>query len=228
METENNKKMQQTEIKPEKKLAYNSIPFERLPISEQNNPDIAYFDALIAKRDSFMSLSETRLEFVQTFSFAIPCQEAIELLTAFSPILEVGSGSGFWTKLIRLAGGTCLAVDTAIRYERELYPFKRNHITDTVFWSDFKNMAQYSDYTLFLCWPPHKTSMAYDALRAYNGNTVLYIGEGTDGATGDDRFHDFLDNSGEWVEDVENYIELPQWYGIHDGLSIYHRASSLS
>jgi hypothetical protein len=70
-----------------------------------------------------------------------------------------------------------------------------------------------------LSWPPYDEPMASDCLTYYQGRHVIYIGEGSGGCTGDERFHDTLYDEFEEIEDVR----LPQWNGIHDYLSVWRR-----
>lgn len=58
-----------------------------------------------------------------------------------------------------------------------------------------------------------------ETLMNYRGDTLVYIGEGGGGCTGDDLFHEILGE--EWH--VEDFYEIPQWYGIHDDLYVYKR-----
>ena len=62
--------------------------------------------------------------------------------------------------------------------------------------------------------------MALDCLTYYEGDALVYVGEGSGGCTGGDKFHKQLDS--EW-KDVRT-IYLPNWPGIHDYLAIYERA----
>jgi hypothetical protein len=79
--------------------------------------------------------------------------------------------------------------------------------------------ADYPDRTLLLIWPPYAEPMAHDALRAFTGRTLVYIGEGDGGCTGDDAFHALID--AEWDEIADHAV--PQWWGLHDHLWIYRR-----
>lgn len=101
--------------------------------------------------------------------------------------------------------------------------------------------------TLFLCWPPYNGAMAIEAVRAYQGDTVVYIGESYGGCTADDDFFTLMgegyepcdksecsgdnepdychlyhgDLKPEW-ERVDDVV-IPRWYGLHDYLYVYKR-----
>ena len=72
---------------------------------------------------------------------------------------------------------------------------------------------------LFLCWPPYAAPMAADALAAYDGDTLIYVGEGAEGCTGDDRFREAL--AANWDEVADH--RLVQWFGLHDWITVYRR-----
>lgn len=61
--------------------------------------------------------------------------------------------------------------------------------------------------------------MAYDYLCQYKGDTVIYIGEGRGGCTGDDSFHEKL----KFEYKLVDVYWIPQHFGIHDQLYIYKR-----
>lgn len=78
----------------------------------------------------------------------------------------------------------------------------------------------HSDSTLFLCWPPYHNSMAYDCLSTYlkhGGKTFIYVGEGSGGCTGCDKFHKLLN---EHMESVR-CISIPRWNGMNDYMEIF-------
>ena len=61
--------------------------------------------------------------------------------------------------------------------------------------------------------------MATDVLAAFRGDRFVYVGEGYGGCTGDDVFHELLEE--EWTE--MKTIEIPQWPCIHDQMTVYGR-----
>lgn len=147
------------------------------------------------------------------YSFAVPTAEVIAELAKLGPIVEVGAGAGYWAMLLQQAGADVIAYDRAPQSKQ----FTRR-------WTEIRRrgprVAQYHpDRALLLCWPPYNTPMAYEALQAYRGQTVIYVGEGHSGCTGDDRFHELL--SAEW-ERVAEY-GIPQWDNMCDDVTVYRR-----
>lgn len=157
-----------------------------------------------------------RYEMNVKYAWAVPNEEALDMIGLFSPegVVEIGAGTGYWAGLLRARG-----IEVAA-YDRK--PHKNSQADGN--WSEVKNggpkMARFHPRkSLFLCWPPYNTPMAWLALQAYRGDTLIYVGEGGSGCTGDDAFHDELDEN--WR--VVAYANIPQWPGIRDSLYIYKR-----
>lgn len=83
-----------------------------------------------------------------------------------------------------------------------------------------ESLAAHPDRVLFLCWPPYDDTMAAEALLNYTGDTVIYVGEGPGGCTGDDLFFHLLEKG--WDERAWLY-EHVQWSGIRDHIFVYSR-----
>lgn len=167
--------------------------------------------------DSMVKAISARHELVLSHSWAVPCEEALDAIAKWSPngVVEIGAGTGYWAGLLRDRG-----VDV-VAYDVEPYVSSQAKAQ----WSDVLKgnhmyVMKHPDRSLLLCWPPYATPMAANTLRRYRGDTVLYIGEGSSGCNGDEEFHEMLED---W-EQVE-YISLPQWPGIRDGLHVYRKAS---
>lgn len=153
------------------------------------------------------------------YAWAIPSPEALDRIAALGPIVEIGAGTGYWAYLLGEMGVDVLAYDI-----NPPGPGSSNHYHKGVDpWTEVlqggpEQAIYHPERTLLLCWPPYETPMAYEALRAYRGNTVVYIGEGEGGCTGDDSFHDLLHT--EWT--VEQF-DIPTFDWIHDSLHVCTR-----
>lgn len=161
---------------------------------------------------------EARGPLVLKYSWAIPNDEAIEVVRRYSPIVEVGAGTGYWASLIAAAGADIRAFDSSPPR------FSKNHFYHDTTWFHVERghatvAARFPHRTLFLCWPPYDTGMAAATLRAYRGKHVIYIGESWGGCTGNDEFHDMLERDFWKVE----HVDIPQWFGIRDFLGVYRR-----
>lgn len=173
---------------------------------------------------------DTRDRLVTTYSWAIPNAKALRTLANYAPLVEIGAGSGYWASLLREMGVRVYAFD-------EEPPSHKGHLNgffrcsrqgvEGKLWTEVRRggvewAARSWGSTLFLCWPPYRTSMAYDALMRYTqagGQTVIYVGEGEPGCTGDANFHAALAEGWECVERVS----IPRWEGMRDDLSVWKR-----
>lgn len=160
-----------------------------------------------------------RTDMCKTYSWAIPTEEALQVLVEFSPIVEMGAGTGYWAALATDRGADVLAFDLhpppseANHWHRETkmwFPVSRGGVP---------RVRIHTKRTLFLCWPPYASDFADRCLRSYRGQHVIYVGEGFDGCTGDDRFHWRLEREWSLIREVD----IPQWWGIHDRMYVYRR-----
>lgn len=159
-----------------------------------------------------------RDELVTKYAWAIPNKEAIASICCHSPIVEIGAGSGYWAHLIHEAGGDIVAYDTCQHNPRSHVQNVYGKYFD-VKKCDKKVLVDIpSTHTLMLCWPPLDFSMAYDYLKSYTGDKVIYIGEWR-ACTACDAFHDLLDKRWQRIE----CVEIPQYAGINDWMWVYKR-----
>ena len=169
------------------------------------NPYLDEFDKL----DEF-DVYGPRRAMVKKYAWAIPCDLSISKIAALSPIVEVGAGGGYWASLLQQAGATVRALDSGrLKTDAQWFPVEKGGP---------ETLKEFGDgWSLFLCWPPYDDRMGVDCLRNFRGTRLAYVGEGSGGCTGDDDFHDYLDDHFNCVDVVYN----PHWEGIHDSLRIY-------
>lgn len=160
--------------------------------------------------DQLSGNSCVRYDLVKEYSWAIPNDEAIDVLVEESPIIEVGAGNGYWAYLADEDGADVVAFDMD-PWEAEWFP---------VLEGDICEILNYQDRSLFLCWPPYDNPMAADALDLYTGDTVIYVGEGRGGCTGDSDFHFKLQKEFGLADEI---IDIPVWEGIHDRMYVFRR-----
>jgi len=156
------------------------------------------------------------------YSWAIPTEPALIELAAHAPLVEIGAGTGYWAMLLRERGVDIIAYD--------LHPpvtgAEDNHWHQNVpTWTEVlpgssADAALHPDRSLFLCWPP-MSDMAHNALRVYYGNCLIYVGEPEDGCTANDLFD--ADLKRDWI--LTKAVKMLQWWGIHDQMMIYTRAT---
>lgn len=175
----------------------------------------------------------TRYELCSTYAWSIPDPATITFVVEHCgpKVIEMGAGTGYWAWQLSQRGVDVLAYDES---PPDLRANKFHPVTlteegisgrPTTTWHPVLAGTPttvpmvYPDRTLLLCWPPYGESMAADALAAYGGPTLIYVGEGYGGCTGDDTFHQALER--EWHEVA--YHRPVTWSGIHDTVSVYHR-----
>lgn len=166
----------------------------------------------------------TRRKACNKYSWAVPTMGALQRIAALGPIVEIGAGTGYWAYLLREMGVDVLAYDIA---PVGAVGASNGWHTVTEPWTKIvrggpERAAYCPERTLFLCWPPYANPMAYHALKCYQGNTLVYVGEDIYGCTGDEAFHELL-----YAEWECNWFEIPSWDGILDGMQVCTRKASL-
>jgi hypothetical protein len=165
-----------------------------------------------------------RDKFIAKFGFAILTDEVVQAILPFSPFVEVGAGSGYWSHELMKAGAQSVATDP----QTGKYGFGENRNT----WDHWKSsqyvpievidgitaVEKYPGHTLLTVWPDMAAWPA-ETLSRYKGSTVIYVGEGGEGCTADKEFHRILEEQFESTMD----IAIPQFWGVHDYLSIWSR-----
>jgi hypothetical protein len=175
--------------------------------------EILYKEQNTNRLESFKVREEAR----KLYSFGVLTEEAIKQLKPYAPFIEVGSGNGYWAYEMTRRGVKVIATDL-VKIDTNIYKF-------TKAWTIVRRMtatqavSKFPKYTLLMVWPCYDKPWAYEALKAYKGDTFVYCGEGYGGCNADDDFHQLLHD--EW-EEVE-HIPIPRWYGLHDYLLVYKR-----
>lgn len=166
--------------------------------------------------DAIMHRFSVRHDMCREYAFAIPTKEAIKEISKYSPIIEIGAGSGYWASLLKKQGAEVLAYD---KYPKDnKYKFTKKY-TDVSKGSEEILKSLNPSYSLLLCWPNFDNDFAYNSLKLFKGKNLIYIGEGNGGCTGDDNFHNLLDKKWNLIKQ----LDIPQWDGIHDKIMIYKR-----
>lgn len=155
---------------------------------------------------------------VKRYGFAVPCVEAISILVSLSPLIEVGAGSGLWSRLVREAGGDIVATD---KFGMERDGFSK-------MWSGVgiermeasEAVRTFPECNVFVSWPSYGGKWAAEmAALIRPGRSLVVIGECRGGCTADKEFFDLLESG----YDEVGSLRIPQWPGIHDMLTIHMR-----
>jgi hypothetical protein len=191
---------------------------KRTRLEAGENPHLDLFRALTASPSALLDLGERRRELASLFSWAVPTDAALELLSKHAPLVECGAGMGYWLALLRARGVDAIGYDRSRPGRKNAFHrHSRRPWTEIERESSVKAAKRHGDRALVLCWPPYDDDAAsYEVLRAYRGDVVIHIGEG---ATGSVRFHRELALNWTLVEE----LELPHWPRVQDRLKVYRR-----
>jgi hypothetical protein len=135
------------------------------------------FSRCFERRELLADEESYRLQLAHRYAYVLPEQHALEVVRAYSPLVELGAGTGYWAYLLRLMGADVIAYDHAPlggsrpnRYHPDARPWTE------VFYGDADVLEDHADRSLFVCWPP-RYSAIWDCLRFYKGDVVVYVGD---------------------------------------------------
>ena len=180
------------------------------------------------------------------YAFAIPTDQALAAIQRHSPngIVEIGAGTGYWASLVHTLGVPVTAYDPAPPMSPDNKWFHSSAAWFDVQQGDETVVDRHGDRTLLIVWPTRDQTWPADALDRYfaaGGDTLIYVGEGPGGRTGDARFHALLGGCDHCVACTYGALDLacvcgtrpiwqqralvalPHWPGQHDDLYIYAR-----
>lgn len=166
---------------------------------------------------------QLRDDYIERFGFAILTAEIIERLRSYSPILEVGAGSGYWAFELQQAGLDVVASDPGEERFRMGLKSEAKHWEHS--WTMLERtpgqqaVVYHPNRALLMVWPSYQAAWPVEVLHAFTGSIVIYVGEGSGGCTAGDAFHELLQ------QDYRLMTEhgIPQFAGMHDSLMIYER-----
>jgi hypothetical protein len=153
---------------------------------------------------------------VTFFSWAVPTLPVVMEIASFatSGLLEVGAGTGYWSKLLADVGADVVAVDNFSEHGRDHGNWEHQKpLFYDVFNADgteYIRSGQAAERALFFCWPRGDFN-AREGFPGYEGNRVIFIGEEA-GCTADIAGQ--LLRTGCWETVREAY--MPRWQGMND------------
>ena len=186
-----------------------------------------------------------RQRLVRRYAYGIPNDGALDVIAEVSQagVVELGAGTGYWARLLHDRG-----VDV-VAYDRWPPGSGANRfVDDDVEWFPVRvggsqTVSDHADRTLLLVWPTWNETWPADAVAEFHaagGTTLVFVGEGPGGLTGDSVLHAHL-GAHECVAcslgvvDVPcvcnvtvlwravRRVAIPQWEDADDACIVYER-----
>jgi hypothetical protein len=166
-----------------------------------------------------MNLSD-RSEFIADKGFAKVDREVAVALAKYSPLLEVGAGTGYLTKLLLDEGCDAVATDRyPPRLGRNPYGLEKEHVPVKGY-PAVSAVSIYPGRSVIMSWPPMSGFWSANvASMLAPGLHLIYIGEGEGGCTGTHAMFKVLETEYDFVE----FVPMEQWHGLHDSCHVYRR-----
>lgn len=188
------------------------------------NPDELNVDTFDYYQPYFQDTG-IRTRIARDYSWAVPSEEALQEITKFSPVVEMGAGTGYWAYLLQNLGCDIVAYDEHppnLAGEGLINAWHSNGVYAQVLQAKPSVLKRHPDRTLFLCWPPQFGSMARECLTHWKGKYLIYVGE-LHGCCAEEQFFDTLETMFECIK----IVNIPCWMGLHDCLYVFRRLTNV-
>ena len=172
------------------------------------------------------------------FAFAVPSMDALDLLAAHGPYVEIGAGTGYWAAFLHERGVKVTAfdarppsrgdsarrlVDSDEEARNEYHAGVPTYVPISKGGPEQLARREWREHTLLMCYPPPRDRMAFDSLRAFCGNRFAHVGEWL-GDTGNAAFERELFQN--WR--LERRLALPCWGDTTEDLTLWRRRGQLT
>jgi hypothetical protein len=165
---------------------------------------------------------ELRRNFIKEFSRVTPTPDVIMKIhdvTEDKKIIEIGAGTGLWAYLLKKSGSEIVATDSFETDKsseiKNYFPVEKLEAVTAI------QQNQDCDVLMLIC-PEYNSDIAENAIKAFNGSTVIYIGEGIHGVNANDAFFSELYKN--WKEFIfKPDIDVLAWPGFSTTLEIWRR-----
>ena len=166
------------------------------------------------------------------FGCVVPSYESLELIKQVAggkPILDIGSGNGYWTFMLRRHSGIkaedVVAVDSGQSVYRTLW-IGDTVEADGIKWLREQRMGGVDDVLLLVYPIVGGEGFTERVVRAYKGNTVFVVG--TQCRNGYTAFRDklvdeWMGEEGGWEKLVQ--VPVPSFAGKDEALFVFRRSS---
>jgi hypothetical protein len=197
------------------------LPTDDIPFPWQHRPE-PMLHWLAGAREDYKIFAD-RFALCGTYSWSICSPGDIAWIKGILDgrgVVETGAGTGYWAWQMEQAGIPVAAYEP-------VEPEPGNHFArrewTTLLRDDHSAARHHPDRALFLCWPSYSDPWASQALACYEGDLLIYAGEGQGGCCADDAFFEMLE--AEWSEIGTCPAHISYW-GIHCYLAAYRRSEA--
>ena len=135
----------------------------------------AFFDNKVlpeaSRKSLWRKLDDTLLPLIEEYAWACPDDKSLQIIKHFSPIIEIGSGNGYWAFMLRQMGADVLAYDKYVNSKTSFTKVERGGP------EKLSQKKLSSGRTLLLCYPDEMESIASTCLDNFEGDTIIHVGE---------------------------------------------------
>lgn len=167
-----------------------------------------------------VSRTMERDAFIRRFGYAVLCKEVVGvLLRVHRTWIEVGAGSGAWTRGLRAARLDVIGSDPANgNYEKRFWT--EHHDPSMLSLNAVEAIRAHPDRDVLCVWPSYDETWAGLALREIQpGRLLALVHEGEGGCCAEKGLYRELERGFEELDE----IPLACFEGIHDRLTLYRR-----
>ncbi len=116
-------------------------------------------------------LDDKGLDLVEKWAWACPDRRALNIISHYAPIVEVGCGKGYWARLLR----DICDVDI-VAYDKYV-DISSCHTKVSVGGPEVLKQTKNMNRTLLLCYPDENEAIAAECLDNFKGDTIIHVGE---------------------------------------------------
>jgi hypothetical protein len=168
-------------------------------------------EQVMGKTCPLVGYMKDRDTFIRKYGFSVPCKEAYDRIKQSEKIIGIGSGTGYWEKVLNIPAFDDHSGDYSFKHD-DSYVQKM---------SAKAAVLKYPDHDVFCSWPSYRGEWFTEAVKAMQpGRLLYYIGEGYGGCTAADSFHALK------LKRVDD-VDIPRWRGMNDYLQVFRITTTI-
>lgn len=163
---------------------------------------------------------DARRRYEAEYGCCRPTPEALQVVSALSPLVEICAGKGHWQRALSSVGAIVVSYDNTTNphpYSGDLAP------VGFVLRGEEHALRLHRDKKLLLVYPP-AGDLALRCVQEYQGDQFVYVGEGRSGMNANEEFFDKLD--AEW--EPTTILELDPFPQCFERLYVLRRKRVIS